>query len=300
MQLSLISLIPLLLATASSVLAAPIPMVGPGSDDTSNNLLQDRADGLYQVNITAPGSIKLYSNDPAYTAKNARADLNNIMAWAGDSGNLSPSQKTETLAALFDVAHRYYPELPTRVVCRVLMADIRAESDFSTNNVSPGRLDSGDSWGLMQVSQDGSKELTLFQNHARVSNLPDWSTGRTMNVYALTKRDLLRPWVNIHVATWIQANLGKTGSLDPYDWTRYQNNGNRGTGGLPRTLRTGFGSWVAGPHPDGYGSYLQRGDDASAPYLRAIMRSVNYLYGKDLGVSWLERWTLSSSLADYR
>ncbi|KAE8182604.1 hypothetical protein CF328_g8451, partial [Tilletia controversa] len=58
--------------------------------------------------------------------------------------------------------------------------------------------------------------------------------------------------------------------------------------------------WVAGPHPDGHGSYLQPGDDVSQPYLRSIANSVGVLYGKGFSASWLDGLALDSQLVDYQ
>lgn len=60
------------------------------------------------------------------------------------------------------------------------------------------------------------------------------------------------------------------------------------------------GSWVAGPASDGPGSYLQKGDDISDQYLKAVMAGVEHLYGKKLGIQWLENLKLNKGLVDYR
>lgn len=185
----------------------------------------------------------LTSNDPAYGPKEVREDLKRIMAWAGDSDELDGGALIdETVAAILSASARYYPELPTRATARVIMADIKAESDFRADLTSPGRLDSGDSLGLMQVSPGGaSQELTLFKEHARVDGssgpgpsssalskggqsglgpLLDWATGKQLDVDSLKKADLFRPWINIHVASWIQSNSARTASSDPYLWAK--------------------------------------------------------------------------------
>ncbi|KAK0535053.1 hypothetical protein OC835_002486 [Tilletia horrida] len=283
--------------------AAPVQVQAQVQAEGASSSSSPLARGLTPIHI---GGLTTYSNDPSYTLAAARTDLNKIMDWAGDSGRLSASQTTETLAAILDCANRYFPELPTKKIARAIMADIRAESDFSAGAVSPGRAGSGDSWGLLQVSQDGSRELTLFQDHARIKTsragaLPDWpaSSGSTLNVRALTKGDLLRPWINIHIATWVQANLGKTGSLDPYDWAAVNQGSRSSTGGCARNMRTAYGSWVAGPHPDGQSSYLRSGDHISAPYLRRIVNGVSAISGQPLSLSWLEGLTLNAGVVDF-
>lgn len=155
------------------------------------------------------------------------------MSWAGDTGNLNSTQETETVAALLSAAARYFPELSTKVAVRYLLADIRAESDFNATAYNGGREDSGESLGLMQVSPaSGSEELPLWVGHARVSYnnyswsgergpagaLMDYDTGKQMVLADLTKADLFRPWVNIHLGAWAQSNLARTASSDPYDW----------------------------------------------------------------------------------
>ncbi|CAD6893527.1 unnamed protein product [Tilletia controversa] len=333
---------------------------------------------------------RLTSNQASYGPSEVRSDLRRIMAWAGDTGNLNQAQEDETVAAILSVAARYYPELPTRAISRVLMADIKAESDFQPRLVSPGRLDSGDSWGLMQVSPGGgSLELKLFKEHARTSGnsfswvyqpskgltmlaqpgmpnagpLLDWKTGQPMDLASLTNQDLYRPWVNIHIASWIQANSARTSSQDPSDWDAIaraaqrttisaqqlraaQQGGGSGSdssdddddngGGsllslniagiklnipnlrsvhlsdlakqatllagasLPRSVRTGLGTWVAGPATTGEGSFAQNGDDISKQYLRAISEGVGIIYKQDVKTAWLDGLKLNAGLVDYK
>lgn len=76
------------------------------------------------------------------------------MNWAGDSQKMDESQKTETIAAIIDSAARFYPDLDQQMICRAILADIKAESDFEPNNISGAREDSGRSYGLMQVSPE--------------------------------------------------------------------------------------------------------------------------------------------------
>ncbi|PWN50884.1 hypothetical protein IE53DRAFT_314930, partial [Violaceomyces palustris] len=295
-------------------------------------------------------SIVLTSNQADYGPADVRHDLHVIRKWAGDLNQLSTTAlMDETVAAIMSAAARYYPELPTRAICRMIMADIKAESDFDTNNVSGGRLDSGSSWGLMQVSPDGgSQELKLFKDHVVTSTndyswektvssshagpLLDWKTGKEMKVSTLTNQDLFRPWINIHMASWIQSNLARTSSQDPYDWTAIskasvkarnstlaqQANPNSASlsktatsawdkvktllvgSGLPRSLETGLGSWVAGPAMDGEGSYKQDGDEISDQYLITIAESLTVLYGNPVGTDWLGGLLLNAGLVDFK
>ncbi|KAK0536478.1 hypothetical protein OC842_001968 [Tilletia horrida] len=336
-------------------------------------------------------AFRLTSNQASYGPSEVRADLRRIMAWAGDSGNLNKAQEDETVAAILSVSARYYPELPTRAIARLIMADIKAESDFQPKLVSPGRLDSGDSWGLMQVSPGGSsQELNLFKTHARTGAnsfswvyqpskgltqmaqpgmpnagpLLDWKTGEVLDMASLTNQDLFRPWINIHVASWIQSNLARTSSQDPSVWggiaraaqrttisaqqllaaqSQQQQDGSgsgsgSGSGGggsllsiniagikislpslksthlsdlakeaallagssLPRSVRTGLGSWVAGPASTGEGGFAQNGDDISKQYLRAIAEGVGVIYQQDVKTSWLDGLKLNAGLVDYR
>lgn len=145
--------------------------------------------------------------------------------------------------ALFNAASRYYPDVDTKVVVRIMLADIKAESDFVSDNASPGRLDSGQSLGLVQVSPYGSGELDQFKKSAMTKKntyswtagkgadhevehggtsvlgaLHDFSTGKAINVNSLSAKDLSRPWINIHVAMWLQSNHARTGSQDPWRW----------------------------------------------------------------------------------
>ena len=283
------------------------------------------------------------STNEAYGETELTSDLNRILKWAGDDGNLTAAQKKEVVAAILSASARYFPEMPTKAICRIMLADIRAESDFDPNNISGGRLDSGSSWGLLQVSPNGaSQELSLFQLHNNVYThnftygmpadtrqgirgaLLDYKTGKTIDLASLTRDDLFRPWINIHLAMWVQSNLARSSSQDPYSWaaindyswslkvqardatnTRvaatYQS---MLTGAkLPTTIRTGLGSWVAGPSVNGDGSYLQSGDDISNQYLNAIMTSVRFLYGvtdkTKMPKAWLDTYPLNAGLVDY-
>ena len=278
----------------------------------------------YKLNTGPPGLI-LKSNNPSYGPGEVRADLVKIMKWAYDDGNLTPDEMDETTAAIMSAAQRYYPDVPTRAMCRIIMADIKAESDFNPRQRSPGRLDSGDALGLMQISL-GTDELPLWQQHARVSNntwswafpaaggdngiLYDWPTGKQMRLGTLQEEDLFRPWLNIHLASWIQSNLARTSSNDPYYWDGIlaaTKSGNKaatdaalvGTG-LSRTPLTGLGSWVAGPASSGPGGYDQVADEISGQYFDAILEGVSVLYGKRMGTDWLDSWTLTAGLVDYR
>lgn len=191
----------------------------------------------------------------------------------------------------------------------------------------------------MQVSPFGSAELKLFQKHATVRHstyswdqqynvtttpdtfgagaLLDWDTGKVMDLKSLTNDDLFRPWVNVHVATWIQSNLARTSSQDPYTWPDVYQKSNTARNlandkaawavvdnslvgaGLPRTCLTGLGSWVAGPAVDGYGSYTQKGDDISKPYFQNIAQGLSVFYGKTVTPDWMNTLTLHAGLVDF-
>ncbi|WFD01079.1 hypothetical protein MYAM1_003840 [Malassezia yamatoensis] len=187
------------------------------------------------------------TNNPKYGFAQAQNDLYAIRKWAGDLKMLkSKADRNETIMALFNAASRYYPEVDTKVVVRVMLADIKAESDFETDNTSAARLDSGNSVGLVQVSPAGaSDELTEFQKNANAdANQYSWTvgkgtsaevktggksvlgplldiqTGKKLNLKKLTKSDLDRPWINLHVAMWLQSNYARTGSQDPSTWSK--------------------------------------------------------------------------------
>ena len=273
------------------------------------------------------GEIVVISNQPDYTPSSVRHDLHVVRKWAGDLGQLSTTAlMNETVAAILSAAARYYPEVSTRAAARAIIADIKAESDFNPTLVSGPRLDSGSSWGLMQVSPLGSsRELELFKSHARVNGssytwgpspnlgpLLDWKTGKKIDLTALTNDDLFRPWINIHVASWIQSNLARTSSQDPYSWTAIAAAAVTGTSTgdrltnllagakLPRSLETGFGSWVAGPSVNGNSGYARSGDDVSTSYFNNINSALNVLYNSTLPSSWLDTLTLTPGLVDYR
>lgn len=277
--------------------------------------------------------------------------MTTIMTWAGDLKQMNSSQKTETVAALLSAAGRYFPELQTRDAVRYLLADIKAESDFNATAYNGGREDSGESLGLMQVSpSSGAQELPLWMGHSRVSYnnyswsaeigpagpLLDYSTGKVMSLASLTRDDLFRPWVNIHLGAWVQSNLARTASCDPYSWedisykaraarvaeANYNASSSTSTtsslytamtsaqkaekaalvcGGVTRSVKTGLGSWVAGPAVDGDASYTQSGDDVSAPYFSNIMAGVKVLFNDDnLDESWLDGLVLTAGVVDYR
>ena len=185
------------------------------------------------------------TNNPSYGFLEAQDDLYSIRKWAGDLGRLvSKENRNETIMALFDAASRYYPDVDTKTVVRIMLADIKAESDFESENRSAGREDSGQSLGLLQVSPYGSGELKQFQSMAQVDyntyswavgtgsedevsmggfselgELVDFKTNKKINLKSLSDHDLSRPWINIHIAMWIQSNLARTASQDPVSYT---------------------------------------------------------------------------------
>ncbi|WFD04186.1 hypothetical protein MOBT1_002891 [Malassezia obtusa] len=187
------------------------------------------------------------TNNPKYGFLQAQNDLYAVRKWAGDLKMMkSRSDRNETIMALFNAASRYYPDVDTKIMVRVMLADIKAESDFESSNNSPGRIDSGNSVGLVQVSPSGAAdELTEFKkaviigsNHyswavgkgssSEVSKggksvlgpLMDLKTGKKLNLKGLSKSDLNRPWINLHVAMWLQSNYARTGSQDPSTWSK--------------------------------------------------------------------------------
>ncbi|PWN19509.1 hypothetical protein BCV69DRAFT_251150 [Microstroma glucosiphilum] len=301
---------------------------------------------------TASSTATATCGSSSYGYTQARADLNKIMKWAYVTDIQTEAQKVETTYAVLSAANRYYPELATQDAVRYLLADINAESSFNVTSYSGGRLDSGASLGLLQVSPgSGSQLLPLFVGHARVSYnnyswsdtvgpcgaLLDYATGKQLSLAGLTTDDLYRPWVNIHVAAWVQSNLARTSSADPYDWeqtsddaytfiaaqAKYNAAVAAGTSssslltamnkanktltadlvgaGLPRSLLTGAGSWVAGPATDGDGSYTSADDDVSAPYFANIEDGLAALYGdKTHDSDWLDSQVLTAGLVDYR
>lgn len=81
---------------------------------------------------------------------------------------------------------------------------------------------------------------------------------------------------------WVQSNSARTSSQDPYEWQEISKQTLAGASpdtltallagaGLPRSVKTGLGSWVAGTATNGVGSYMQDGDDISPPYFEAIL-----------------------------
>jgi len=192
----------------------------------------------------------LTSNDENYGPAAVLADLRSLQKWADDVGSLTKAEESEVVAAVLSASARYFPELPTKQIARVILSDMKAESDFSAKLISPGRLDSGSSYGIMQVSPgNGSQELSLFKDHVVSSTnkrswvmeasaynvlsngkwdesagrnddnpLLNWKTGKRLVPSSLTKNDLFSPWVNIHIAAWIQSNSARTKSQDPYNW----------------------------------------------------------------------------------
>ncbi|TKY87244.1 hypothetical protein EX895_003921 [Sporisorium graminicola] len=323
--------------TSGANSAATQPTNGTGSDASADAKLPQQF-----VVQAGRSNITLLSNTAGYGPDQVRHDLHVIREWAGDLDQLATrALLDETVAAIMSASARYYPELPTRDAARIIMADIKAESDFEPDNISGGRLDSGSSWGLLQVSPFGSGELRLFQQHATVRRntyswseqynvtttpstfgagpLLDWDTGKLLDLKSLTNDDLFRPWVNVHVATWIQSNLARTSSQDPYTWPVVYANSNAARNsaknaktaawaavdaslvgaGLPRSFLTALGSWVAGPAVDGYGSYTQSGDDISKPYFNNIAQGLSVLYNSTIQPSWLSTLTLRAGLIDY-
>jgi hypothetical protein len=206
------------------------------------------------------------------------ADLTKVMEHAGDLNNLTADDKQLTAQAIVTAAQRHYPEQPPELISRIIISNIRAESDFQAGNISPERVGSGDAVGLMQISPYGdSKELDLFKSHADTNGLINPKTQQPYDVKALTPNDLIEPPLNIFVATWIQSNLARSGSADPGDWGTRQ-------GPKPSTYLTGLGSWVAGPAADGSTGYEGSQDQISPPYFEAILAELGPLYGKTMTV----------------
>lgn len=202
-----------------------------------------RAAAAYATVTTGGGSqLVLQSNDASYGYTELMSDLNSIMSWADDNGNLSDDQKKEVVSAILSGAARYWPDVPTRYIARIMLADIRTESDFRPGVVGAPRLDSGDSYGLLQLSPGaGSQEMPQFQLHGSVNvhnftwgiddsvkagvsgALIDWETGKTLDASSLTNDDLYRPWINIHMGMWQQSNMARTASSDPWLWEGINN-----------------------------------------------------------------------------
>lgn len=275
--------------------------------------------------------------------------MEKMMSWAGVSKEMTDAQKTETVAALLSAAGRYFPELSTRDTVRYMLADINAESSFNVKAWNAGRDDSGESLGLFQVSPaSDAQELPIWMRHARGSyNSYSWSTSpgpagvlidydtRSQLVFStLKKTDLLRPWVNIHLSTWMQSNLARTSSCNPSSWTEISQKAYAARtaekacseassiersflksaitsaqsaetkalvcSGLSRSVLTGLGSWVAGPAVDGSSSYKGSKDDVSAPYFANILKGIRVLYGNSsLTTDWLDGLTLTAGLVDF-
>lgn len=190
------------------------------------------------VTTSAKTKLVLQTNNASYSYDQVMNDLESLMKWAYDQNNLTSDEKVEVVAALMSAAARYYPELPTDYIIRIMLADIQAESDFKPRIVGDPRLDSGSSYGLLQISPNaGSQELPTFVAHANVDThnftwgidapqvragvrgpLIDWATGKTIDKKGLVVKDLFRPWINIHLAMWTQSNLARTSSSDPWLW----------------------------------------------------------------------------------
>lgn len=151
-------------------------------------------------------------------------------------------------------------------------------------------------WGILQVTPgDGADELNNFKQHSTTTNtlswdpsssgagtLIDWKTKQTIDLNSLSNQDLLRPWINIHVAQWIQSNEARTGSADPGDWSNLlsqSKNGGRLSGintGMGATLATALGTWVAGPNADD--GFQTSGDNGSGDYINQVFQGVQHLY----------------------
>ncbi|WFD45141.1 hypothetical protein MPSI1_003818 [Malassezia psittaci] len=221
------------------------------SADANDQSTSEGARVAAAVSADEPGgnlqNQSVITNNPNYGFLDAQDDLYAIRKWAGDMGQLvSKENRNETLIALFSAASRYYPDVDTKVVVRIMLADIKAESDFETSNESSGRLDSGSSIGLLQVSPYGaSNELEQFQAASTFQrNVYSWcvgngtdvevqyggasvlgplrsfDTGEVLNASSLTTADLTKPWINIHIAMWLQTNHARTGSQDPSLWPK--------------------------------------------------------------------------------
>ncbi|WFD04185.1 hypothetical protein MOBT1_002890 [Malassezia obtusa] len=77
------------------------------------------------------------TNNPNYGFLDAQDDLYAIRKWAQDLDQLvSKENRNETLMALFNAASRYYPDVDTKVVVRIMLADIKADNAESHGNAS--------------------------------------------------------------------------------------------------------------------------------------------------------------------
>ena len=255
-----------------------------GAPAQNSNAPAGGATGSPSAPATAPAGTTADGGN--YTVAMCLADLTKVMEHAGDLDNLTLEQKQLTAQAIVTAAQRHYPEQPPELISRIIISNIRAESDFQPGNISPERAGSGDAVGLMQISPYGnSKELDLFMAHADTTGLINPKTQQPYSAKALTPNDLTEPPLNLFVATWIQSNLARSGSADPSEWGKKQ-------GPKPSTYLTGLGSWVAGPAADGSTGYEGSQDQISPPYFEAILTELSVLYGKTMTVKDLSAITL--------
>jgi hypothetical protein len=248
---------------------APLGVQGSGADAGLPGA--GSGTGTTVVPVAGGGNLSIPS-EPNYGPRECLADLERAMAAAGDANHMTAAEKAETALAVLSAARRHYPELSLERVARIMVANMRQESDYQPRNVSGEREGSGDAVGLLQVSPYGSsQELQLFVRHYDANGLVDYRTNRPYDMNALVPEDLKGPWLNVHVATWVQSNLARSGCADPSDWGRK-------IGPRPATYQTGLGGWVAGPAISASG-YGMSGDDISAAYFRGILQSLDQITG---------------------
>jgi len=248
----------------------------------------------YQWKNYTIGKVVVPSNDPKYGPEEVKQDILKLIS-LNDAFKLTGDKLSETTAAVLSAAFRYYPELPTQSICRLIISLISTESSFNPNYANVAIEESGKSYGLMQITPLGNiKQLDLFKNNHNFSGLIEFSSGAPIVVSTLkSPNDLFRPWINIHVATWIQSNLGRTGGVDPSKW------GSNKQGPVDLTVKSSLGNWVAGPADEGEYNYSGSKDYISGPYFRDILNSVSDLYNKRVDEEFLENMKLLPGLKYY-
>lgn len=277
------------------------------SSSASSSASWKSGSGSSSSSSSSSGSGSGSSSNSGYSKQQLQSDLKSFLSSVGDENNAQADQD-EYVEAIYDAAQRYWPELPLELVCRTIMADIRTESDFQAKMVD------GSAWGALQVTPGGSSgELEMFKQHATTQNtyswggkgkmgtLIDYKTKKPMDLQSLTNQDLLRPWVNIHVAEWVQSNEARTGSADPGEWSNLASqakNGGRISGinsGIQATLATGLGTWLAGPNADS--GFQTSGDKGSQKYISDVTSALSHFYGGH--APSLTQHTVKQGLVDF-
>lgn len=249
----------------------------------------------YQWKTYSIGKVLVKSNDATYGVEEIKQDLNKFIA-STDCKKLTYEKITELTAGILSAAERYYPELPTKDICRVLIGTMYVESKLNPTFYNGAYSFTGKGYGLMQIAPYAEiRQLDLFKTHHNFSNLFEYGTGDKISAKSLkAPDDLYNPWVNIHIGAWIQSNFGRTGGKNPSEWS------NATPGPVASTVKSGLGSWIAGAASNGDDGYGGSRDFESNAYFKDVLNAASLLFEKKLEEEFLENMKLKYGVIYYK